>query len=91
MIPTPTVPVLLTAKQVALEKTQEELLDDVHQRIRKAKVDGGLVVAKGKRLRPLLVLIIIQTREAFIEVCEDVESLLIYFHLPRADPGVLQY
>lgn len=36
--------------QVALERTQEELLDDVHQRIRKAKVDGGLVPAKGKSI-----------------------------------------
>ncbi|CAM9350103.1 unnamed protein product [Pylaiella littoralis] len=29
--------------KVDLERTQDELLDDVHQRIRKAKVDGGLV------------------------------------------------
>lgn len=34
---------LAGAKQVDLERTQDELLDDVHQRIRKAKVDGGLV------------------------------------------------
>eukprot|EP00904_Undaria_pinnatifida_P011152 jgi/Undpi1/7167/HiC_scaffold_22.g09641.m1 len=34
--------------KVALERTQEELLDDVHQRIRKAKVDGGLVPAKSE-------------------------------------------
>ncbi|CAN0068155.1 unnamed protein product [Ascophyllum nodosum] len=32
--------------KVALERTQEELLDDVHQRIRKSKVDGGLVSAR---------------------------------------------
>lgn len=45
--------VALRTPQVDLEKTQDELLDDVHQRIRKAKVDGGLVPpnpSKGKRL-----------------------------------------
>lgn len=36
---------------MALERTQEELLDDVHQRIRKAKVDGGLVPTKGESSR----------------------------------------
>ena len=41
----------LRAPQVDLERTQDDLLDDVHQRIRKAKVDGGLVPpnpSKGK-------------------------------------------
>lgn len=45
---------LAGATQVDLERTQDELLDDVHQRIRKAKVDGGLVPpnpARGERDR----------------------------------------
>lgn len=44
--------VFTSMPQVDLERTQDELLDDVHQRIRKAKVDGGLVPpnpSKGKR------------------------------------------
>lgn len=44
--------VWVVAAQVDLERTQDELLDDVHQRIRKAKVDGGLVPhnpPRGKR------------------------------------------
>lgn len=35
--------------KVCLERTQEDLLDDMHQRIRQSKVDGGLGVKKGEQ------------------------------------------